>query len=351
MTACIPTMSNELTFATSSTSMLRICKFDHSPTFSTQGTMPLLITARFCRGIRLITARPFALFTMMLPVLAYFLYLLPSSAGALPSTLTVVPLPIWSTTGTNVVCLAFDFHILIDTAGKSMGEIPEDLQNAAERTEKALWRTQHQYLSVQRGIEFFEGSSTGNGCQHYLSELVLVVEADGDDIPSIFRETIRPVEVRTRTEAYSLSLPLGAAAQIRSQTALGILRGLTTFEQLFYRLPSKTASDPPQRPAGESTGTSGGAATEQCQPGPEASAMTVGQSDVPYSPKEVKGAIFAPFGPYEIRDKPAFGWRAVLLDTSRHYFGVKAILKVCSVFRTFGLLTIFRPLTPCRWSR
>lgn len=40
------------------------------------------------------------------------------------------------------------------------------------------------------------------------------------------------------------------------------------------------------------------------------------------------GRIYAPFGPYKITDQPAFGWRGLMLDTSRNYFSPVVMKKV-----------------------
>ena len=94
-------------------------------------------------------------------------------------------------------------------------------------------------------------------------------------------------------EAYNLTVPVDGTAVIKANSALGLFRGLTTFEDMWYYLA-------PQ-------GSGGNNLRKRWSNGE---------------------ALYAPFGPYEVSDSPAFGWRAVLLDTSRNFYPIADIQSV-----------------------
>jgi hypothetical protein len=62
-------------------------------------------------------------------------------------------------------------------------------------------------------------------------KLTLLNETSG----SIAEETVKPLE--ERDESYHLSVPLKGEATLEANTSLGLLRGLATFEQLWYNCP------------------------------------------------------------------------------------------------------------------
>jgi hexosaminidase len=202
-------------------------------------------------------------------------------------TLRVVPLPTSFTTGHTSRVLAHDVDFVFRASSASASTLPPpDLVRAIERTKTRLRRTRHQYLSPTGGSEFFEHASRDTPV---LTGIVLDLSGPQDNITSIAQCAHEAVEARTELEAYSLSIPVAGQALIRSGSTLGLLRGLTTLEQLVYRLL-----------AGSHTG----------EPGNE------------------DGVLFLPHAPYEISDQPAFGWRGLLLDTSRHWFSLQAMRKV-----------------------
>jgi hexosaminidase len=267
--------------------------------------------------------------TYLIPLFAATAFLLSTKSVELPSShsdigtgrpINILPLPTRHTTGNKVICLSPDFSIKFDS------HVPEDLKKAAQRVEKGIWEHEHQYLSVRRGAEFFEGS---NGCEHTLSILEVVVDHDGHGhMASIMDSAIRPAEDRPDLEAYTISIPLSNRATIKSPTALGAYRGLTTFENLFYHYPADSEGQAESFKSGVLTEPDSLGNTDQLPLG--SGGQTDQASDIPDtgSRSEVKGKWYAPAAPYEIEDKPAFGWRAVMLDTSRNWFGKEAILKV-----------------------
>lgn len=223
------------------------------------------------------------LFSGLLEVLTSSLpFLAPSSPLSAKPDINVVPLPRHYIIGdgSTPVCLSTNFSI--QAAPSSLATFPTDLQDAITSTQHRLKNTQVTYLSPNEGSEFFTGGSGAiRSCVYYLDTLHIDFTAyNGTDILS---ETVAPVEERAELEAYTLDLSLKGKATISSRGALGAFRGLSTFEGLFYSLEA---------------GVQG--------------------SD----------RVYAPLAPYHIEDKPSFGWRAVLLDTSRHYFSVPSILKV-----------------------
>ena len=272
---------------------------------------------------------------MLIPLFST-VFLIWSAPDSVPARtqLRVLPLPPYFVNGEGKtpICLAHDFSIHVDGV-----PAPDDLVAAMRRTEKSMSSMRHRYLSVQRGREFFsKGNSTDDvaGCRYELHSLVLYLTDNMEDtksVPSIFDSAVSPVENRPELETYSLAIPLREPAHIKAKTALGLFRGLTTFEQLFYHLPldsSKSALGEQSilsRP--DSLGQSEQLPLGSGRDSAKQSTFREGQ-DPAAGDTEGTGRIFAPLAPYEIEDKPSFGWRAVLLDTSRNYFGIPSILKV-----------------------
>lgn len=239
--------------------------------------------------------------------------------------LGVVPLPTHYTTGNQVLCLSPDFEIQFDKSLQG-NKLPEDLIQATKRTERNLWANRHQYLSIQRGAELFVTPNTKDGCKYSLKKLLVIIEQDEKgEVRSIMDSAIRPAEERPDLEQYTLSLPLSGPAVLKASTALGILRGLTTFENLFYYLPHKGR--------GVDTGP-----LLDFDLGQDSQLFTHDTGRFQWDQQDQQtesgsvnrnpGVMYAPTAPYEIQDKPAFGWRAIMLDTSRNYFSKKSIFKV-----------------------
>lgn len=280
--------------------------------------------------LNMLISNPLTTLSLLLPLVSTALVFFSAPAAALQkSKLTVLPLPTHSTTGDTPLCLASDFRISAENHA-----IPHDLAAAMARTEKALWISNHRYLSVERGSEFFSRSNSIdlNPCKHHLSSLVLSLKGSNLDetksIPSIFESAVRPAEERAELEAYRLFVPLNGPARIEAKTALGLFRGLSTFEQLFYHLPAKSAAAGSEKTVLSRPDTLAQSEQLPLGSGSGSSRETAGQAQGPAESTETTGRTYAPFAPYEIEDKPSFGWRAVMLDTSRHYFGLPSILKV-----------------------
>jgi hexosaminidase len=234
---------------------------------------------------------------IMLQLLAIFL-LQGSSVLAATNTaeygLNVLPLPTKYDIGSEVICLSSDFQISVDPAAS------QDLHDAIGRTLEHLQDCKHEYLSIWHGSEFFQDSSE---CKHWLSSLVLSFDSNTHSSSSILDGAIQQPEDRMEWEAYHLTVPTNGTATLTSASALGLFRGLTTFEALFFYLPEQ--SDYSSQMMSKRWNWQG-------------------------------GWLYAPFGPYEIWDKPAFGWRSVLVDTSRQFFSIKSLKSVRLFFSVLG---------------
>lgn len=145
----------------------------------------------------------------------------------LTSSKALWPLPKNLSTGTTPLRLSPDFQILLS----GVYHPPADLVAAVERTSNYLRTDKLQALVPDRGA-----SSLG-AIQHAssLSSLTLSLTPASGEVKSISEEAIADVE--TRVEGYMLTVPAdGSTAVLTANSTLGLFRGLTTFEQLWYEL-------------------------------------------------------------------------------------------------------------------
>ncbi|KAJ2924124.1 hypothetical protein H1R20_g12964, partial [Candolleomyces eurysporus] len=206
------------------------------------------------------------------------------------------PVPRNLETGTSLLKLSPSFDIQFE-AGSGWSP-PQDLLDAISRTKYRLWNDKLGRLVVGRGEDDREGLESASS----LSLLTLTLDSyshskstnDDDSVGSSTSRTILPISVEavkdigTRSEEYSLKVPAnGGPAVIRANSSLGLLRGLTTFEQLWYWLPG----DVDEGDAG--------------------------------------GIVYAHQVPVTIeKDYPAFPYRGFMLDTARNFFPVDDIKRV-----------------------
>lgn len=216
------------------------------------------------------------------------------SALAVSAELRVVPEPTSHSTGNTTLCLHQGFQISVEG-----GKAPADLEAAKAEVRDRLFGNTHQYLSPTRGQEFLPEGQCGGS----IKNLVLRYN-DGAKVQAIADDAQERFEERIDNEAYKLTVPVDGPAVISADTSIGLFRGLTTFENLFY-------STEAARSSLENT------------PSKWRRWMRFDHEE---RGNKAKGTIYAPFAPYEIEDKPAFGWRAVLLDTSRHFLP-KSVIK------------------------
>ena len=142
-----------------------------------------------------------------------------------PPTVTAVwPLPKQFTTGTTPLRLSCSFQINL----QGVNNAPQDLQDAVYRTSSFLRNDKLQALVPDRGAssaEDFPNTKT-------LSSLTLSLTTHGK-VRSITEETLDDLE--SRVEGYTLIVPAdGSDATLEANSTLGLFRGLTTFEQLWY---------------------------------------------------------------------------------------------------------------------
>ncbi|RXW23789.1 hypothetical protein EST38_g2062 [Candolleomyces aberdarensis] len=203
------------------------------------------------------------------------------------------PVPRNLETGTSLLKLSPSFDIQFD-AGSGLSP-PQDLLDAISRTKHRLWNDKLGRLVVGRGEDDREGLESASS----LSLLTLTLDShskstNDDDDGSSTSHTLLPISVEavkdigSRSEEYSLKVPAnGSPAVITANSSLGLLRGLTTFEQLWYWLPGD-----------------------------------VGEEDG-------GGIVYAHQAPVFIgKDHPAFPYRGFMLDTARNFFAVDDIKRV-----------------------
>ncbi|KAG5221207.1 glycoside hydrolase family protein [Salix suchowensis] len=134
------------------------------------------------------------------------------------------PLPRQISTGNSTLKLAGNFDIKI-----SVRNAPKDLQDAVSRTKSRLQSDKLERLVVGRGGADAQAVRSGGAT---LSGLTLSLLA-GAPVRSISEEAV--VDVVSRSEGYVLHVPSdGSAAALSANSTLGLLRGLSTFEQLWY---------------------------------------------------------------------------------------------------------------------
>ncbi|KAH9044042.1 N-acetylhexosaminidase [Lactarius deliciosus] len=184
--------------------------------------------------------------------------LLPEAAQAL------WPQPRNLQTGSSALRLSPSFTITV-----AVPNAPKDLLAAADRTHGLIFSDKLGRLVVGRGADDLPAVRHAKA----LSGLTLRLGSTSGSPRPIATEATLPLG--SRVEAYSLVVPAdGSAAVLSANSTLGLLRGLTTFAQLWY-----TAN----------------------------------------------GTVYTLSAPVNIQDSPAYPYRGFLLDTARNYFPVSDI--------------------------
>ncbi|KAJ4494534.1 glycoside hydrolase superfamily [Lentinula edodes] len=184
---------------------------------------------------------------------------------AIPCCLSIWPIPRSLDSGNQILKLSGSFDISINFTNP-----PQDLLDAVTRTKYSIQTDQLERLIVGRGLS----DSTAFGSAKTLRTLMLALEQSASTAQPIATEAV--VALDAREEGYSLSVPLdGSAGVVSANTTLGLLRGLSTFEQLWYTY---------------------------------------------------DGTIYTNYAPLTIvNDSPAYAYRGFMLDTARNFFSVSDI--------------------------
>lgn len=133
------------------------------------------------------------------------------------------PIPRALSTGNSTVKLHGNFEIAVNVP-----KAPDDLYAAVSRTRSRLKTDKFERLVVGRGAT--DASSVAHAAE--LTSLVLSI-TEGSAVRSIAQETTRALH--GKSESYALSIPQhGGRASLIANSTLGLLRGLATFEQIFY---------------------------------------------------------------------------------------------------------------------
>ncbi|KAH7872348.1 glycoside hydrolase family 20 protein [Lentinula edodes] len=185
--------------------------------------------------------------------------------SAIPCCLSIWPIPRSLDSGNQILKLSGSFDISINFTNP-----PQDLLDAVTRTKYSIQTDQLGRLTVGRG----SSDSTAFGSAKTLRTLMLALEQSASTAQPIATEAV--VALDARDEGYSLSVPLdGSAGVVSANTTLGLLRGLSTFEQLWYTY---------------------------------------------------DGTIYTNYAPLTIvNDSPAYAYRGFMLDTARNFFSVSDI--------------------------
>ncbi|KAK0201564.1 beta-hexosaminidase [Desarmillaria ectypa] len=170
------------------------------------------------------------------------------------------PLPQSISTGSTHLRLSPSFDITLS----GIDSPPADLNDAISRTKQYLYNDKLQRLVEGRGAND-AGAITSAAS---LERLILVFQ--GSEVSSISKEAV--AELGSRVESYTLTIPAdGSDATVTANSTLGLFRGLTTFNQLWY---------------------------------------------------DWEDTVYTPEAPVDITDAPAYPYRGLMLDTARNFFPV-----------------------------
>jgi hexosaminidase len=146
------------------------------------------------------------------------------AACILPSSvLALWPIPTTLETGTTALKVSPSFYFDVQVPGA-----PADLYEAVAQAQYYLETDKLGRLVVGRGAN----DTTALASAMTFSSLKLSLTS-GVATEPIASEAVKPLG--TRSEEYTLTIPAdGSAATLMANSTLGLYRGLTTFNQLFY---------------------------------------------------------------------------------------------------------------------
>jgi hypothetical protein len=135
------------------------------------------------------------------------------------------PIPRSLQSGSTPLKLSTNFNINVD-----ISNAPKDLLAAVARSKSHIHNDKHHRLVV--GHETSDQFAIVRA--NTLSTLSITLEK-GAHVRKIAEESVQ--EIGTRVESYHLTVPSdGSPATLTANSTLGLFRGLTTFEQLWYDL-------------------------------------------------------------------------------------------------------------------
>ncbi|KXN85408.1 Beta-hexosaminidase subunit B1 [Leucoagaricus sp. SymC.cos] len=149
----------------------------------------------------------------------------------LPVALALWPQPGNLTTGNTPIRLSSDFSIKVS----GIPRVPKDLSDAVTRTSNFLKTDKLQILVPDRGASL---SNTVRSAKTLQSLKISLSSSASGTLKSISEDAIAGLDVAD--ESYTLDVPAGGDATLSANTALGLFRGLTTFEQLWFDLDGTT---------------------------------------------------------------------------------------------------------------
>lgn len=234
--------------------------------------------------------------------------------------------------GSTIVKLQHDFAVTYDIPSVI---IPTDLQEAVHRTRKAIKASKHKYLAPL-GHGPLDGANV-KWNEVLLKNLILTIPSTARPVRSIEEESV--VALEERSEGYQLFLPDdGSPATINASTTLGLLRGLTTFEQLFfYARPTLITRKKDWHMTGLHEEISLERNTlHQLLTHLDSTVLNLANGNAVAS-SDQNSFHYVPFAPYHIKDDATFAWRGFMLDTSRHYFSIDSLRKVSMLGYAFEL--------------
>ncbi|KAG7088854.1 hypothetical protein E1B28_012808 [Marasmius oreades] len=189
------------------------------------------------------------------------------------------PQPQSISTGSKALKISPSFHITLS----GIKNAPKDLLDAISKTKDNIANDKLERLVVGRGA--VDAEAVAKSAE--LNELVVSLEHDGK-VRSISEEAVDAIE--NRVEGYSLTVPEdGSAATLKANSTLGLYRGLTTFQQLWYFW---------------------------------------------------DGRVYSVDAPFQIRDSPKYPYRGLMLDTSRNYFPAEDIKRTLDAMSLVKVRTI-----------
>jgi hexosaminidase len=154
----------------------------------------------------------------------YVGYLALFAGCLLPSgVMALWPIPTSLETGMTSLKVSPSFHFDVNVQNA-----PADLYEAVAQAQYYLENDKLGRLVVGRGVN----DSAALASAKMLSSLTLSLMG-GENAEPIASEAVKPLG--TRREEYALTIPAdGSAASLTANSTLGLYRGLTTFNQLFY---------------------------------------------------------------------------------------------------------------------